>query len=261
MPFRFESLFFDGGAPAEGRVVDFFIPPAPTAPVSFFFVHGGGWRGGARAIFHGIMKTLVDRGCACASTDYRLQGVHLGEQVSDVREAYSLFARELASRGIVPRIVIHGSSAGAHLAAMVALTGTENDAGSPLSEGKPVALSMANGPATFEPWPDIFPGIWASMQDIIGSPWAQRPDLYREASPVHRVGPDSPPILFMHAENEHMFPLEQTRRMQRELERAGGRMELIQYPAMEHGFFYSLERPQQRKALDDLVRFAESIPR
>ncbi|MBN8219007.1 MAG: alpha/beta hydrolase fold domain-containing protein [Spirochaetes bacterium] len=249
MPLRFESLYLDD-VPRDGRVVDFFDPAGAPREKAFFFVHGGGWRAGSRSIFHPIIKALVDRGYACATTDYRLGGVHLSEQVADVREAYGAFSRRLAAAGRPLRAVVHGGSAGAHLAALLALAGPE----------KPCGLSLANGPSTFEPWPDIFPGIWASMQDIMGVPWETHPERYREASPIHHIRAGHPPILFMHAENEHMFPLAQTLRLQRAVETCGGRMEIRQYPAMEHGFFYSLERPQQRAALEDLVAFAESIP-
>ena len=119
---KFTSYYLDSPI-QKGRVFDVFEPAdgAPERDYAVFFVHGGGWRAGARDIYHIIMDELCRRGYICASTDYRLHAKDAFEQLSDIREAYDKFVGILKARGgKMPKIATYGSSAGAHLSSLVA---------------------------------------------------------------------------------------------------------------------------------------------
>jgi acetyl esterase/lipase len=267
MPLEFQSIYFDA-AMNEGRVLDFFVPGEIRRETALFFVHGGGWRGGSRAIFRPIIRALLERGFVCGSTDYRLKGTHILEQVMDVRQGYALFLQKLERLGRPARVVVIGSSAGAHLALLLALA-RPGECGEAAAFGDidltgrrwiaPIGAAVQAAPTRFEPWDEIFPGIWASMRDIVGPAYEQAPELYRRVAPMTYVRPGAPAVLLMEAGNEYMFPLEYSQEFAAAMERAGNRAQVIVYPKAEHGFFYDVTRKPQQKALADVLAFVESL--
>lgn len=97
-------------------------PPFPAV----FYIHGGGWQNGNRLVFPGEpYHDIRNYGIAVISTGYRLTsaGYRWPLQIHDVKAGLRL-ARTLAPRYHIDpdRIASWGSSAGATLAAIVALT-------------------------------------------------------------------------------------------------------------------------------------------
>lgn len=90
-------------------------------------VHGGGWQVGARAFYQHWGAYLARHGYALFSIDYRLgkSGVYPGA-VYDVKAAVQFVRAKAGELELDPdRIGVIGDSAGAHLAAMVALAGDQ----------------------------------------------------------------------------------------------------------------------------------------
>jgi acetyl esterase/lipase len=259
--FPFKSIYFDN-EPCEGQILDIFEAPHPTREIAFFFVHGGGWKGGSRSIFHSIIHEYVKLGFDCASTDYRLKDVTIFDQIADIRIGLDIFAADLAKRNRPPKVLLIGSSAGAHLALLTAFAKPE-ECGAP---ERPITfacdiagIAVQAAPFTFEPWQDIFPGIWQSMQNAVGTSYSDNKELYQQVSPAHYIQAGMPPLFALHAENEEMFPREiYTYFAELSAAYKNDVREKI-YPHTEHGFFYSLERWQQREAFEDILRFAESV--
>lgn len=257
--FSFRSLYFDD-EPVEGRVIDIFEGRAESRKPALFFVHGGGWRGGSRTVFHRIISAFSQLGFDCASTDYRLGAVSVFDQVADLRQGLDFFMRDLEDRKNRKPVVLIGSSAGAHLALLTGLCHPEEEAEFTAPPPQIAAMVVQSAPFTFEPWPDIFPGIWASMQKAVGAPYAERPDLYRKASPIQYVKAGMPRIFSLHAENEHMFPLTHAVAFAEKAKAYGEAMLQKTYSNTEHGFFYALDRRQQKEAFGDIVHFLETLP-
>lgn len=232
-----------------------------------FFVHGGGWRGGSRMLYHKLMEAFNKEGFICAATDYRLEYVNIFDQITDVRHGYDIFREILAGQGLTQKIFVHGSSAGGHLAALLAMTlpgecGEETAFGDYALKDKwirPAGASLQAAPVTFEPWEDIFPMIWQSMQDIIGAPYEKQPDLYRRVSPINYLSKQTPPLFLLGAENEEMFPLEYNLDFIEKAESFGCRVDYKVYNRAEHGFFYDVTRRQQKEAFADIIAFIESL--
>jgi acetyl esterase/lipase len=105
---------------------DLYVPKAATAVPALVAVHGGGWLAGARGAFQYWGPYLAARGIALFAISYRLatKAKTFPEAVQDVLAGVQ-FARGKASAfGINPaRIGLLGASAGAHLAALAALSG------------------------------------------------------------------------------------------------------------------------------------------
>lgn len=257
----FRSIYFDD-APREGRIVDFFDAHTPSREVALFFVHGGGWRNGSRTIFHSIIHEYSKRGFDCASTDYRLKGVSVFDQVGDVRVALDLFATDLCERNRPARVLLIGSSAGAHLALLTALARPpQGEISEPLLKAKCeiAGIAVQAAPFAFEPWEDIFPPAWNAMQSAVGELYSGHEALFQRACPMHYIRAGMPPLFALHAENEHMFPHELYQRFATRSLAFGNDVREKIYPRTEHGFFYTLDRWQQREAFEDILEFAQSL--
>jgi acetyl esterase/lipase len=266
MPLTFESIYFDN-PPVKSRIIDIFIPEKVTRPISVFFIHGGGWRGGSRDTLHKLIHHLNARGHAAASTDYRLSGVHLPAQLSDIREGYAHFLTRLAARGLPPSTVLFGSSAGGHLALLTGLarpgacadTLPADPALARAAAIPPLGIVATCAPTTFEPWHEIFPHMFSSMSDIVGTPHSQRPDLYQTASPMHHVTHLSPPVFLPEAGNEHCFPSAVNARFVEKMRTLGRSATQKIYPHAEHGILYDNTRTCQAHAYADMLQFIDSL--
>lgn len=261
-----QTEYLDSPA-AAGRVWDLIVPTAEPLPMAIFFIHGGGWRMGSRDRYHTIIEVLADRGVTCATTDYSLGETTVAKQLTDVRQSYARFIQKLRDMGRPESVLVFGSSAGAHLALLLSLArpGECGDAefkDAELADAckvRPVGVAVQAAPVTFEPWEDIFPGMWGPMQRAVGTPHSERPDLYTQVSPIHYIDKDSPPVFLMESQYEHMVPPHVTRMFYDRMVEFGRRVEHKTYPATEHGFFYDTTRWQQAEAIDDLFDFAQSL--
>lgn len=105
--------------------LDIYAPEAKSdAPRTVvLYLHGGGWAAGDKANVGGKAKFFTDLGCVFASANYRLSpAVKHPVHVEDVARALAWIRANIASRGgDGNRVVVVGHSAGAHLAALVAV--------------------------------------------------------------------------------------------------------------------------------------------
>ena len=265
MSFCFQSYYLDKPLQA-GRVFDLFMPKQITEETAIFFVHGGGWQAGSRTGYHLLMEQLNQQGFLCASTDYRLvapvipgtTSVTVLDQLQDIRESYDAFCTILLALGRPLKIAVSGSSAGAHLASLL-LCANPGECGEVCQLDhpwcKPACGILQSTPSTFIPWPNIFPHIWSSMQQAAGCSYEANPQRFRKLSLDSYIRKDNPPLFFLEAENEHMFPA----RMNQKIVDAHRTMNipsrLKTYPDAEHGFLYAASRPAQIQALHDLIEF------
>ncbi|MFA6929021.1 MAG: alpha/beta hydrolase [Lentisphaeria bacterium] len=265
MPFCYQSYYLDFPL-QSGRVLDLFKPEQIREDTAVFFVHGGGWQAGSRSNFHPLMEKLNQQGFLCASTDYRLVAPSLPgnpcitilDQLSDIRQAYDAFCCIMKELDRPLNIAVFGSSAGAHLASLLLCT-DPGECGEVCKQethwSKPVCGLLQSTPATFTPWPNIFPHIWSSMQQAAGCTYDANPELFQRLSLNQYIRPDNPPLFFLEAENEHMFPARMNQKIVDMHRNMNIPSKLKIYPDAEHGFLYAASRPVQIEALNDLIEF------
>lgn len=256
----FQSIYFDH-KPQTGRIIDLFPAPNPAHDIALFFIHGGGWKGGSRTIFHTIIHQYRQLGFDCASTDYRLS-VDVEQQVSDIRTGMNIFIGDQARRNRPTKLLLIGSSAGAHLALLTGLAKPEEYGASNEHYSAPAqiaGIAVQAAPFVFGPWEDIFPGSWTAMIRAIGKPYEGNEELYRKACPTSYITPGNPAIFSLYSENEYMFPREMYVEFAERSQPLGNRVEEKIYPRTEHGFFYDLDRWQQQEAFEDIKNFALSL--
>jgi acetyl esterase/lipase len=262
MAYKTTTFFLDRPIQKE-RVYDIFMPENVQHDTAIFIIHGGGWTGGSRTNFYTpIMETLAEKGYIVATTDYRLN-VSAMEQLKDCRDAYTHFVEELKKLGRPLKIATYGSSAGAHLASLlsVAEPGACGDEFSPKSNWiTPECTILQSCPMSFEPWDEIFPQIWNAMQHAARVPYEGNQETYKKLSLDHHIHPEMPRTFFIEAEYEHMFWPNQKISLAKKIASLKGSATVKIYQNMEHGFLYNFDRPHQREAFADMLKFIEKEP-
>jgi arylformamidase len=117
--------------PKPAHRIDLWVPPkkepgagANSAPPGLLvFIHGGYWQELSAADSLFAASDCVSHGVVFAAIDYTLApAASVAEIVGECRAAVALLMRQAPALGLdANRMVVAGSSAGAHLAAMVAL--------------------------------------------------------------------------------------------------------------------------------------------
>lgn len=111
-----------GYGPSETQTVDIVLPPGVDAPPLLVFFHGGYWQELSKLDSRFAAQDCLDRGWAFAAVDYTLApAADLPAIVAECAAALRATVDAADSLGFDPaKVVVSGSSAGAHLAAVVA---------------------------------------------------------------------------------------------------------------------------------------------
>ena len=132
--------------PLASQTLDLVTPPAADDPVPLVvFIHGGYWQQLSKKESFFNAPDCLEQGIAFASIDYTLAPhADLGQIIDECRSAVAAVLDSAPVHGIdVDRIMVAGSSAGAHLAAMVGLG---------LDTGwRPASLTLLSGVFDLEP--------------------------------------------------------------------------------------------------------------
>lgn len=194
---------------APGLHLDLYRSQAPEPRPVLVQIHGGSWRGGnrrqqARPLLHG----LAHRGWVTAALSYPLvPQVSAEGQLVALKRAIAWLRTSGPDHGIDPRFVaVTGGSAGAHLAALVALTSNQAEY-QPGFEDIDTSIQAAvslygvydllNRNRTRDDWPMVRALMRARPREA--------EDRYRAASPLDQVGPHAPPFLVIHGSNDSLI--------------------------------------------------------
>ena len=250
------------------RTFDVFVPEKITQKTALFFIHGGGWTSGTKDGYHLIMQAYCKRGFICGSASYRLlpaagkTNLSAVDQLKDCRECYDGFVSVLKKRNLPLDIAVFGTSAGAHLASLLVcgLPGECQEECKLENEWvKPVCGLLQSTPAFFEPWKEVYPAMWGMMERAAGGSFEEFPEKYRNLSLDRLIRQDNPPLFFMEADNEGLFPREYNEVLLEKHLQWGIPSEMKVYKYAEHGFFYNLTRPIQLEAFEDIITYVNKV--
>jgi len=229
--------YFDAASVSAGdTTLDLYLPAAVRGRESMprpilIFVHGGGWQIGDKRSHAAKGEYFASQGFTVATANYRmLPDADVATQAQDVARAVAWMAANAAMYGADPtRIFLMGHSAGAHLAALVAL-----DSSYLRSEGLPTTsiagLVLLDG-AAYDLVVDLDerrePRL---MADVFGRDRAAR----RNLSPRHQVAPGRvpPPFLILHIPRSRST--ERSRELEVALRAVGGRAMVVEAPGDSH---------------------------
>ena len=145
------------------ELLDLFPVPGRTDAPLFVFIHGGYWRalGKQDSVF--MARNFTAHGVAVAAVNYQLApAARLSEIVAQCRRSLAWLYTHGPAHGIdVRRIVLGGSSAGAHLAAMLLAPGWQAAFGVPKNVVK--AGVLVSGLYDLAPVQQTTPNDWLAL--------------------------------------------------------------------------------------------------
>ena len=196
---------------------------AAAAPVVVFF-YGGGWRSGHKGLYRYAAKALARRGYVAVVPDYRIYPeVRYPDFLDDGARAVRWVKDNVHRFGGDPeKIFLMGHSAGAHIAAMLAIDASWLGRVA-LVPGRDLAgLIGIAGPYDFLPLTD------ETRIVIFGG--ANR----AETQPIFHVGPGAPPALLLTGDRDTLVDAGNSARLAERLRAAGNAATAVIYPGIGH---------------------------
>jgi acetyl esterase/lipase len=202
---------------------DRYVPSDPPR-ARILFVHGGSWRNGTRKDYPQLMVYLAGRGYEVVSLTYRLSPEHPYPSAPEDLDA------AIAALGDGPPLFLAGRSSGGHLALLAAYRNADQVAGV-IGFYPPVDMVWSwENPSN----PVVLNSQEALGQFLGGSP-LQKPEVYREASPIHEVTEAGPPTLLIHGGRDCLVYLRQSQMLSAQLMAKCVPHYLLELPWTEHG--------------------------
>ncbi len=234
------------------QTLDLYIPDGLTAPAPvLLFFYGGSWQSGSKAIYRAFGEAFAAHGIVTAIADYRLYPqVKYPAFIADGALAFRFLRQQVGAHGGDPgRIVISGHSAGAYIAAMLAVNPDYLGA----VQEAPAAIRGVIGLAG--PY-DVLPLYDPVLIDIFGG------DRVMATQPIKHVKPGAPPMLLAHGTKDSTVGAGNSRRFAKRLTEAGNAVELIEYKGIGHlGIILSLARGLRHRTTlyADMLRFIAAL--
>lgn len=209
------ELTFDAAFPAAAET---------DLPVAVY-IHGGGYTGGSKKMGLPFALAFARGGYFAATIEYRLAGVApYPAAFHDCQAAIRFLKTHAADLGIdAERIGVWGHSAGAHLAALVALSANDplyRPTAGATDPGCAVrCVAEVSGPMDF-----LLYGPGAPSSDLgawLGHDESTFERRARQASPLAYVDGNDPPVLIVHGDADRLVPIEHGKALQQALQAAG----------------------------------------
>ena len=218
------------------------------------FYYGGGWESGAKEAYAFVGAAFAARGIVTVVPDYRVYPeVRFPDFLSDAARAVRWAKDHAAELGADPdRVVLVGHSAGAHIAAMLAMDQHWlNEVG--LDPRRDVAgLAGIAGPYDFLP-------LQSDTLKIIFGP----PEQLARTQPINFVTGGEPPTLLITGGFDYSVDPRNSARLAAKLESTGGKVTAINYPGIGHALVLgAVAKPLRFLAptLRDTSAFIDSLP-
>jgi acetyl esterase/lipase len=220
-----DVAYLDKDADEVRHKFDLYLPKGQKDYPVFFFVHGGGWRGGSKDRFADHGKTFASNGIAFVAVNYRLSPkVKHPEHIKDVAQAFAFAHADLKKRGAdLSRIYVSGHSAGGHLCALLACDE---------SHLKAHKLSLKDIKGCI-PISGVFTitGTGKMMSEAFG----EDKDGWKKASPMAFVAKDRPAMLLFYADKELGQLGKQAEAFVAAMKKAGANAEVKMIKERDHG--------------------------
>lgn len=206
--------------PAEGNLLDLYLPAAGAPAPILFWSGGSGWmRNDGKDSAAAVAPHFNPRGYAVAGVSIRSRDQALFPgQLDDIDAALAWLAAHAAEHGLdAARIATMGNSSGGWVATMAAV-GTSHPVGAVVDLYGPMDFltmdaNMIDGGEFF----NGAIGIDGGHDDprspesmLVGGPIQERVEECNAASPPLRVRPGAPPFLILHGQADPIVPHQQS---------------------------------------------------
>lgn len=226
--------------------LDVFSPQRDGNSPVVLLVYGGDWQHGTRDSMYATARKLARRGYVAVIPSQRTASEsRFPAQLRDLQQAVRWIDGHAPRFHADPRrMAAWGHSSGAHLAAMLALVGPRDPWGAPDLK---LQTFVTEGVVS-----DLGRYATPPVKQLLGATPESDPALYRHASPLYQVSPQSPPAFIYHGESDDNVPLEQSLQLQQALRSAGVPVDLVVLPGARHG---RMPPPQ----LNAAIAFLDSV--
>lgn len=244
---------------------------APSAQPAIVWVHGGGWIAGSKSGVANYLKVLAGSGFTTIGVEYSTgYGSRYPRPVEQVNAALGHIVRNAAQLGLDPdRLILAGDSAGAQIAAQVALLTTNPSYARSLGIAPRVeperirALLLLSGAYDIGSvdlngnygW-FVRTVLWAYS----GSHDFMNDERFRLASITDHVNADFPASFVSSGNGDPLAP--QAMRLADRLRKLNVPVDTLFFaddrdPALPHEYQFNLDDPAGREALGRIVAFAK----
>ena len=206
------------------------------------FIHGGGWvLGDKREQGLPLCNHLASLGWVCANANYRLSpAATYPDHVTDAKSAVAWLREHADEYGVDPEfIAIAGNSAGAHIAAMTALTKDPGDAAVQAIITYYGVYDLTNRLGVHgSAFLDRLIGPY-----VIKAFFDEEPERFHAASPMDHVEHAAIPWLVLQGDRDSLTPAPEAREFVRQLrEHSKDVVGYAEFPGAQHAFdiYYSL---------------------
>lgn len=220
-----KDIAYTDGKPedVEKHKLNLFLPTDKKSPPVFFFIHGGAWKYGDRAMYTAIGNRFAKEGILTVVPSYRLapKNPHPA-QIEDVAAAFAWTVQHIGEYGgDTNRLYVGGHSAGGHLATLLTLDAKYLE---------PYHLAAGNIRGTIGLSGVYNLGSGDSQASVFGTGDAARKD----ASPLTHIKGAAPPFLISYCQWDYFTLPAQARQFHAALLKAGLKSELLFVPQESH---------------------------
>lgn len=227
--------------------LDFYKPTAPNAQnITILFFYGGAWEEGSKDKYRFVAQALAEKGYQVVVADYRVYpDVLFPGFMSDAAQALAWTVKNIDQP-----IVLMGHSAGAHIAALLALDSQYTKKFN-VDKKRIAGFVGLSGPYDFLPLKsERLKTIFNGADDI------------QDTQPINFVTPSAPPALLVHGLADTTVLPFNTENLAKELSNNGVSVTTRLYPDKTHAVTVgalSVPFRSQLPVLDDIQRFLSSL--
>jgi acetyl esterase/lipase len=190
------------------------------------WLHGGAWLFGTSADIDGAIRDQISRGWTVISVDYHVgNGATVAAMADEARTVVRWTRAHAWALNIDPdAVVVAGTSAGGHLAALAGLAPGQDLSDLPASlrthSARPNGIITMSGVHDLRSY-DVAVALLGSMQQLLVgvtgcTPVADLPlrcsdRFLARLSPVTKASPGDPPVLIVHGIEDDVVPVAQAR--------------------------------------------------
>jgi acetyl esterase/lipase len=224
-------------------------------------IHGGAWRTGSRRQMRWYGDALARHGYVAAAVDYRLMPDYsFPAPLEDVQSAVRWLRLHAREYGVdAERVAALGTSAGGHLAALLATTDPDNDAKGTANMGASsrieaaIVLYGAVDLVKMRKPPCMARLIGITMHYLKRFAGPDRKSL-AVASPATHANPDTCPLLLIHGEEDRIVPYENALHFYDQLRGLAVPVRLITVSGGRHAFDRINSR-QREAVFEEILAF------
>jgi acetyl esterase/lipase len=247
---------------------DFYLPKGLDKAPVIVAVHGGGWQAGSPDLLNAWAPFMARNGYAVFAIRYRLAkpgAPSYPAVVYDVKSAVQFVRAKAADFGLDPaRVALAGASAGAHLASLVGIAGSEpqfstqyrDDPNAAVPADVKAVVSYYGVYDMHAQWTHdlmIRPADYSITERFIGVPPTKDRRIYFEASPAAYATVDKNRTRFMliHGKEDDIVDPKQATDFLVLLKQAGFAANIALVPGAGHAF---INEPQ-----DETISFSAQV--